>query len=432
MQNSERSILIKEGRVIDPLRGIDRVMDVVIEGERIGAVVNKVDVSQVFDEVIDAAGKWVLPGLTDMHVHLREPGREDEETIETGARAAAAGGFTAVACMPNTLPVLDDESKVRYVVLQGQNAAARVYPIGSVTKGQLGKELALIGEMVDAGAVAISEDGKSVRDAGLMRNALNYAKMFNIPVIAHCEDEDLSRGGCMNEGSTSTVLGIKGIPSLAEEVMVARDLILAEYLKARIHIAHVSTAGSIRLIREFKNRGVAVTAETAPHYFALTEKALLDYNTNARMNPPLRTQQDVEAIKQALADGTIDAIATDHAPHSLEEKDCEFEAAANGIIGLETSVALTYTHLVLTGILSPAQMVEKLSVKPNEILRLGGGSLSRGDPADITVFDPSREWIVDPERFQSKSRNTPFGGAKLKGKAVFTIMGGRITYSDPA
>ncbi len=428
MQNNERSILIKEGRVIDPLRGIDRTMDIVIEGERISAVVDKVDSGQVFDEVIDAGGKWVLPGLTDMHVHLREPGREDEETIETGARAAAAGGFTAVACMPNTQPVLDDESKVRYVVLQGQNASARVYPIGAITKGQEGKELALIGEMVDAGAVAISEDGKSVRDAGLMRNALNYAKMFNIPVIAHCEDPDLSRGGFMNESATSTVLGIKGIPSLAEEVIVARDLILAEYLRARIHIAHVSTAGSIRLIREFKSRGVQVTAETAPHYFSLTDRALLDYNNNAKMNPPLRTAQDVEAIKQALADGTIDAIATDHAPHSLEEKDCEFEAAANGIIGLETAVALTYTHLVAPGILSPAQMVEKLSIKPSEILRLPGGSLGRGDPADITVFDPGLDWVVDPEKFFSKSRNTPFGGAALKGKVICTILGGRITF----
>ena len=426
MQNNEKTIIIKSGRLIDPGAGIDKTMDVIVQGGSVALVVEKADSSMVFDEVIDANGKWVLPGLVDMHVHLREPGREDQETVKSGADAAAAGGFTAVACMPNTLPVVDNEAKVRYLVLQGQNAKARIHPIGSITKAQEGKELSHIGEMVDAGAVAISEDGKTVRNANLMRNALNYAKAFGVPVIAHCEDEDLYNHGYMNEGNLSALLGMKGIPSIAEDVIVARDLIIAEFLNAPIHIAHVSTSGAVRLIREFKARGVPVTAEATPHHFVLDHNSLREYDTNAKMNPPLRSPSDVEEIRKALADGTIDTIASDHAPHSLEEKNCEFDSANNGIVGLETSLALTYTKLVLPGILTPAQMVERMSINPNRILGLPGGSLSKGSVADITVFDPEKEWVVDTDKFKSKSKNTPFAGMKLRGKAVATIVGGRI------
>lgn len=425
MQNNASKTLIKNGTVIDPAGGRDGVMDVVIQKGCIASVMERVTSAEVFDEVIDATGRWVLPGLVDMHVHLREPGREDEETVLSGSRAAAAGGFTAVACMPNTLPVVDDEAKVRYLVLQGQSALAKIHPVGSITKGREGKELSPIGEMVDAGAVAISEDGCSVQNANMMRNALNYANMFGIPVIAHCEDDDLANGGTMNEGAVSAALGIRGNSRVAEEVIVARDLILAEYLQARIHIAHVSTAGSIRLIRDFKARGVPVTAETAPHYFSLDENRIRDFDPNAKMNPPLRSETDVEEIKKALADGTIDAIASDHAPHSEEEKNCEIEAAANGIVGLETILGLTYTNLVLPGILTPRQMVEKLSIHPNRILGLPGGTFEAGAPADITIFDPEAEWTVTPSEFHSKSVNTPFGGMSLKGRAVATIVDGR-------
>ncbi len=423
---TNKTILIKSGRVIDPLSGIDEIMDVVIENEEISTVIKKIDSSRVFDEVIDASGKWVMPGLVDMHVHLREPGREDQETVMSGSQAAAAGGFTAVACMPNTMPVVDDKAKVRYLVLQGKEAKAKIHPIGSITKEQKGKELSPVGEMVAAGAVAISEDGMSVKNANLMRNALNYAKNFNIPVISHCEDPDLCNNGYMNEGEMSSFLGIRGIPSVAEDVIVARNLILAEFLNARIHIAHVSTAGSVRLIRDFKERGVAVTAEATPHHFTLDHNELKSYDTNLKMNPPLRSPKDVEEIKKALASGVIDVIASDHAPHSFEEKNCEFAIAANGIIGLETSLALTYTNLVDKGIISPTQMVERMSVAPNKILGLAGGTLKKGSVADITIFDPNVEWIVDADKFYSKSRNTPFVGYKLKGKPYKTILEGNI------
>lgn len=424
----EGSILIKEGRVIDPVSQTDAIMDLVVENGRIKEISEKTDSAQVFDEVINAKEKWVLPGLMDMHVHLREPGREDEETILTGTTAAAAGGFTAVACMPNTDPVTDDEASVRYILRQGKKAKARVLPIGAITKGLAGKELAETGEMVDAGIVAISDDGYGIENANIMRNAMTYAKMFGIPVIAHCEDLRLSNGGCMNEGALSTIMGAKAIPSISEDVMVARDLILAEFLKAPLHIAHVSTAGSICLIRFFKEKGVTVTAETAPHYFTLDERALRSFNTNAKMNPPLRLPTDVKAVKEALADGTIDVIASDHAPHSLEEKDCEFDEAANGVVGLETMLALTYTNLVEPGILTPAQMVEKLSVNPNRILNRPGGVLKVGDAADVTVFDPKTEWTVNPKAFYSKSVNTPFTGMKLKGKASATLVDGKIMF----
>src|SRR5271157_5519249 len=366
---------------------------------------------------------WVVPGLMDMHVHLREPGREDKETIETGTQAAAAGGFTAVACMPNTNPVLDEESKIRYVVQRGQYCPCRIFPVGSITKGLLGEELSPFGEMVRAGARAVSDDGKSVRMSNMMKSALNYSKSFKIPVICHCEDCDLSAGGHMNEGLVSTRLGLRGIPAIAEDIIVARDIMLAEYTGARVHIAHVSTAGSVRAIREAKKRGVHVTCETCPHYFTLCDGDIGDYDTNRKMNPPLRTAADRAEIVAALADGTIDVIASDHAPHVSEEKDVEFDAASFGVIGLETSLGIALTYLVDKDILMPADLVEKMSLVPNRILGLDGGTLSTGKRADITIIDPKATWKVDSSIFFSKSRNTPFEGFELKGYAHATILG---------
>jgi dihydroorotase len=364
----------------------------------------------------------------DMHVHLREPGREDKETIATGTQAAAAGGFTSVACMPNTTPALDEESKIRYVIQHGEDCPCRIYPIGAITKGLEGEELAPMGEMVKTGAKAVSDDGKSVAKSNLMRNAFNYSRSFNIPVICHCEDTALSQKGHMNEGIVSTRLGIRGIPAIAEEIIVARDLLLAEYTGARVHIAHVSTAGSVRLVRDAKSRGVKVSAETCPHYFTLTDEDVGPYDTNKKMNPPLRTAKDRDAVIAGLVDGTIDVIASDHAPHVSEEKDVEFDAAAFGVIGLETSVGVVMTYLVSKGILSPSDMVRKMSVEPNRIMGTAGGTLSTGTIADITIIDPEASWVVNPQHFFSKSRNTAFSGFSLKGYAWMTILGGQVVF----
>jgi|WetSurMetagenome_2_1015567.scaffolds.fasta_scaffold00842_3 dihydroorotase len=421
-------ILIKNGRVIDPANNVDAELSLGVENGVVSFVDKEIPEGFRPQEEIDAQGMWVVPGLVDMHVHLREPGREDKETIETGTHAAAAGGFTAVACMPNTNPVLDEESKIRYVVQRGQHCPCRIFPIGSLTKGLLGEELSPFGEMVRAGARAVSDDGRSVHKSNMMKNALNYSKSFKIPVICHCEDSDLSAGGHMNEGPVSTRLGLRGIPSIAEETIVARDIMLAEYTGARIHIAHVSTAGSLRAVREAKERGVPVTCETCPHYFTLCDEDIGDYDTNRKMNPPLRSAADRAEIVAALADGTIDVIASDHAPHVSEEKDVEFDAASFGVIGLETSLGATLTYLVEKDILMPADLVEKMSLNPNRILGLDGGTLSKGRRADITIIDPKTTWKVDPSGFFSKSRNTPFGGFSLKGCAHATILGGAIVY----
>jgi dihydroorotase len=421
-------ILIRNGRVADPANGVDDMLNVGVEN----GVVNFVgkEIPQWFrpQEEINAEGMWVVPGLMDMHVHLREPGREDKETIETGTQAAAAGGFTAVACMPNTNPVLDEESKIRYVVQRGIHCPCRIFPVGSITKGLLGEELSPFGEMIRAGARAVSDDGKSVHKSNMMKNALNYSKSFKIPVICHSEDADLSAGGHMNEGLASTRLGMRGIPSIAEDIVVARDIMLAEYTGARVHIAHVSTAGSIRIIRDAKKRGVQVTCETCPHYFTLCDDDIGDYNTNRKMNPPLRTARDRDEIIAALADGTIDVIASDHAPHVSEEKDVEFDAASFGVIGLETSLAAALTYLVDKDILMPTDLVEKMSLAPNRILGLDGGTLTVGKPADITIIDPKSKWKVDSGTFFSKSRNTPFEGFEFKGRAHATILSGAIVY----
>ena len=420
--------VIAGGRVIDPANGIDETMNVVVARGVIASVSRDVPQEFAAAKKIDAKGKWVVPGLMDMHVHLREPGREDKETIATGTQAASAGGFTSVACMPNTQPVLDEESKIRYVLQRAEGCTSRLFPVGAITKGLQGEELAPMGEMIGVGAKAVSDDGLSVAKSSIMRNALNYSKSFDIPVICHCEDVAMGFKGHMNEGVVSTRMGIRGIPTIAEEIIVARDLLIAEYTGARIHIAHVSTAGSVRMVREAKMRGVRITAETCPHYFTLIDADIGMYDTNKKMNPPLRTAADRQAIIEGLCDGTIDVIASDHAPHVSEEKDVEFDAAAFGVIGLETSVGVSLTYLVETNLLVPSDIVEKMSLNPNKILNLPGGTLGAGKAADITIIDPRVSWKVEPQHFFSKARNTAFNGFNLKGYACCTILDGKVVF----
>jgi len=424
-----RSLLLKNGRIIDPVNGREAQADLLIEHGRIVALPKKGKPKPANIQVVDCSGKLVVPGLVDMHVHLREPGEEYKETIHSGAWAAAAGGFTAVACMPNTRPVNDNGAVTKFILEKAQDAAVRVYPVGAISKGSRGETLAEFGEMKEAGAVAVSDDGRPVTNSQLMRRALEYAGNFNLPVITHAEDLHLSQNGAMNEGALATKLGLQPIPGSAEEVMIYRDISLAELTGRPIHIAHVSTRESVSLIRRAKKRSLRVTAETAPHYFTLTEKAVAGYNTHAKMNPPLRSDADVAAIRAGLADGTIDAIATDHAPHSILEKELEFDLAANGIIGLETAVPLTLA-LVRKGIIDLNKMVELLSVNPARILGLADGSLARGAVADITVIDPDKVFVYTKKRVVSKSANSPFLNKRLQGKAVLTIVGGRIVYRD--
>jgi dihydroorotase len=379
--------------------------------------------------VLDAREMVVAPGLIDLHVHLREPGQEDLETVATGAMAAAAGGFSAVCAMPNTDPVTDNQAAVGFIVSQAQRAGkARVYPIGAISLGQKGQQLAEFGELVGAGAVAVSDDGKPVVSSHLMRTALEYARTFGIPVADHCEDPTLAEGGAMHEGLVATRLGLKGVPAAAEEIMVARDILLAELTGGHVHLCHMSTRGSVDLIRRGKERGIRVTAEACPHHFTLTHEACEGYNTNAKMNPPLREPEDREAIRQALGDGTIDVICTDHAPHHYDAKEREFDDAPNGIIGLETALGLAITELVESGILTLPQLIERLSLAPARIFNLPGGSLAPGRPADVVVLDPAARWVVDPEQFLSKSRNTPFGGRQLIGRAEVTIVRGQVVF----
>jgi len=419
-----KTILIRGGRVIDPASGLDEVTDVLTEGPRIARVGR---VTRKADEVIEAEGLVVTPGLIDMHVHLREPGKQEEETIASGSAAAVAGGFTTVACMPNTEPTVDNEASAEFVFLQAERAGlVNIYPVGCITKGQQGKVLAEIGQLSRAGAVAFSDDGECVTDSGLMRQALEYAKMFDKPIIDHCEDRNLSQDGVMNEGHFSLVLGLPGIPAASEEVMVGRDLILAEVTKGHLHVAHVSCKGSVELIRQAKARGVNVTAEVTPHHLALTDECVISFDPKYKMNPPLRSAEDVEALRRGLADGTIDCIVSDHAPHSSEEKDVEFSHAPFGVIGLESTLAVIIKTLIEPGILSWTQAVAAMTVNPARILRLPKGSLARGADADLTIIDPAVSWTVDADRFRSKSRNCPFHGWEVKGKAVTVIVGGEV------
>ncbi len=423
-----RPIVIRGGRVIDPSTGGDAVADVMIDDGRIGAVGRNIGSPDGALE-IDAAGKVVAPGFIDLHTHLREPGQEDLETVATGASAAVAGGFTAVCAMPNTDPVADNQGVVGFIVRQAQRAGkARVYPIGAISVGQKGQQLAEFGEMVGAGAVAVSDDGKPVMSSHLMRTALEYARVFGIPVADHCEEMTLAQGGAMHEGLVSTRLGLKGIPAAAEEIMVARDIILAELTGGHVHLCHMSTRGSVELIRRAKQKGLRVTAEACPHHFTLTHEACEGYDTNAKMNPPLREAADREAVRQGLRDGTIDVIATDHAPHHYDAKEREFDDAPNGIIGLETALGLAVSELVESGLLTLPELVLRMSTLPARLFHLPGGTLATGAPGDIVVFDPAAEWEVRPERFSSKSRNTPFAGRRLRGRAEVTIVGGEVVY----
>ncbi len=419
-------ILIKNGRVIDPANGIDKITDIFVENGVISEVGADPDLEGVEMEVIDASGMCVAPGLVDMHVHLREPGQEYKEDIESGTLAAAFGGVTSVACMPNTDPVVDNEAIVSFIKTKAEEVGyVNVFPIGAVSKGLEGKYLAEIGEMVFAGAVAVSDDGMPVVNSGLMRRAIEYSEMFDIPVISHCEDPALGEGD-MNEGAVATSMGLRGISRAAEEVMAARDILVAEAVGGRVHIAHISTRGTVDIIRKAKERGVRVTCETCPHYFSLTEEACLGFNTNAKMNPPLRTADDVEAIKEGLKDGTIDCIVTDHAPHHPDEKNCEFAAAKNGIVGLETSLGLGIKNLVKTGVLTMSELIEKMSVNPSQILGISKGSLGEGKCADIVIFDPDKEWTVDITKLHSKGKNSPYDGFELYGKPEYVIVGGEI------
>jgi dihydroorotase len=419
-------ILIKGGRVIDPGRFVG-IADVLIDDGKITAVAPQLT-APVGSRTIWAEGKLVLPGFVDLHVHFREPGFEYKETIQSGSAAAVAGGFTTVCCMPNTSPVNDNQAVTEFILERSRLAGlANVLPIGAITKGSEGKELAEIGDLRRSGCVAISDDGKPVMNSLVMRRAMEYASAFDLPVVDHCEDLHLAEGGCMNEGLISTELGLPGIPAAAEDVMVARNLSLSELTGARLHLAHISTAGSARMVREAKARGIRVTAEACPHHFTLTEDLVRGYNTHAKMNPPLRTWTDVQAIKEGLRDGTIDVIATDHAPHATQEKQQDFTEAPFGIVGLETALSLTL-GLVEEGVLSLEQAVQKLTSAPAAAFGLKKGTLGVGADADVVIVDQHEQWEVDPAKFRSKSRNTPFVGWKVKGLVQTTIVGGRVVF----
>jgi dihydroorotase len=424
------SLLITGGLIVDPAQNLEEIRDVLIEDGRITALEPPGTIPPEGREVIDARGLMVAPGLIDMHVHLREPGEEYKETIETGTAAAARGGFTGVACMPNTKPVNDSSSVTRFILDQAHKfGRARVYPVGAISQGSRGETLSEYGELKATGCVAVSDDGQPVMNSLLMRRALEYAKTFDLLVISHAEDLDLRSEGVMHEGKVSVRLGLTGMPAAAEEIMVYRDIRLARLTGARLHLAHVSTAGAVAIIREAKLSEIGITAEAAPHHFSLTDEAVLGFDTNAKVNPPLRSEWDRMAILEGLADGTLDAIACDHAPHSVLEKDVEFDEAAFGLIGLETSLGLSL-KLVHEGVLTLGQLIAKMSTHPARILRVPGGTLAPGSPADVTLIDPNREWTVDANTFASKSRNCPFQGWHLKGKSLMTIVGGEITIRE--
>lgn len=419
-------LLISGGRVLDPASRRDGVFDVLIKAGRIAAIEKSIKVPRGTAKIA-AQGRWVMPGLIDAHVHLREPGGEESETIETGTQAAAAGGVTSVLAMANTKPPIDSPAQVRFVVRRAkEKAAVRVYPVGAVTKGLEGKELTDIAGMVKAGCMAISDDGREVMDSRIYRRALEHSKALDVPLIDHCEDENLSLGGVMNESSLSIKLGLRGIPNESESVMVGRAIFLSQLTEARIHLAHMSTRDSVELIRTAKRKGILVTAETCPHYLTLTEEAVQRYNTHAKMKPPLRTREDQDALLEGLRDGTIDTISTDHAPHEPHSKEREFSQSPFGIIGLETSFAIVHDELIQKKVLSPLEALRKMTENPAANFRLPGGKLSKGAPADVAIFDPNEAWSA--AHFMSKSVNSPFIGRKFHGKIVATIVGGHVVY----
>jgi dihydroorotase len=422
-------LIIKGGRIIDPANGIDELGNILIADGLIKSVGKETSLTPNA-EVIDAKGKVVCPGFIDLHCHLRQPGYEQKETIATGTKAAARGGFTTVCCMPNTNPALDNLPLVEYVKsVAEKEGLIRVLPIGCITRGRKGEDLADMTEMAGAGVIGFSDDGNYVKNPHLMRRAMEYSLPLGLPIIEHCEDPDLAMDGQMNEGIIATRLGLCGIPAAAEEVAIARDIILAELTGARLHIAHVSTRGSVELIRQAKKRGIKVTAEVTPHHLTMTEERVLGYNTNAKVNPPLRTQADIEALIEGLKDGTIDVIATDHAPHTVNDKLCEFGMAASGISGLETALG-SLMGLVHADKITLPLLIAKLTSEPAKILGGKFGALAVGSPADVTIFDPDAEWTVDVEKFASKGRNTPLNGEKLKGRVMATVYGGKVVYRD--
>jgi dihydroorotase len=421
-------VLLRGGRVIDPSRKLDERLDLLLADGKIAASGRDLDVPKG-GETVDVSGLVVAPGFVDLHVHLREPGDEHKETIASGARAATAGGFTSICAMPNTRPPIDDHAAVGFVRAEGERAGfARVYPVGAVSVGLKGEEMTEIGELVAAGAVAVTDDGRPVWDSGLLRRTMEYTLAFDIPYFSHSEDLGLSANGVMNEGSVSTVLGLPGIPNAAEDAAVARDCVIAELTGGHLHILHVSTRGAVEIIRAAKARGVRVTAEVTPHHLSLTDEAVRGYRTEAKMNPPLRSASDVEAVRDALAEGVIDCIATDHAPHHYEDKDREFDDAPFGIVGLETAVGVCIRELVVTGRLDLTELIERLSLRPAQIAGLPAGTLAEGSPADVVVFDPEEIWICRPDEFLSLSHNTPFAGQELVGRVVMTWVGGRPVY----
>lgn len=421
------SILIKNGRMIDPDTKRDGKFDVFIKDGKILKIGEKI--TEKAEEVIDAAGCYVMPGLIDMHVHLRDPGLTYKESVETGARAAAKGGITTVVAMPNTKPVTDDRERVGYVMHKGEMVAPiNVLQTGTVTKGMAGKEVTDIAGMAEAGAPAITEDGKTVMDSGVYRDAMKEAKRVGIPVLAHCEDSNLVQGGVVNDDENMRALGVKGISNAVEDIIVARDIMLAAETGVHLHLCHCSTKGSVEMVRQAKAAGISVSAEVCPHHFTLSTDDIKTPDANYKMNPPLRTKEDVEALREGLKEGIMDVISTDHAPHSAEEKRQPIEKAPFGIVGLETSVALTMTELVDTGILTPMQMAEKMSYNPAKILGIDRGSLAEGKIADVTVIDPAAEYRIDASEFVSKGKNTPFDGRNVKGRVVATICGGKTVY----
>jgi len=426
------SLLIRGGRIVDPSQSLDATGDVLIRDGRVVAIgaaaVSESDAAGA-DEVIDAEGMIITPGLVDMHVHLREPGREEDETIETGAAAAIAGGFTSVACIPNTEPPIDTQGAVEFIHQKAARAdACNVFVVACVSRDRAGKELAEIGQLVEAGAVAFTDDGSPVYDAELMRRAFEYCRMFDKPILAHEEVLELSHGGVMHEGLVSLALGLPGMPAAAEEVMIGRDIALAEVTGGRLHVMHLSTAGGVELVRRAKAQGIAVTAEATPHHFTLTDECLRQFDSNYKMSPPLRTAADVEAILDGLVDGTIDCIATDHAPHAIEKKMLELDRAPFGILGLETAVGLSITRLIVTGRLDWPRLVDAMSTLPSRILGIDRGTLAVGAVGDVTIIDPNLTWEVDASTFRSKSVNSPFHGWQLTGRAVATIVGGRVKF----